>query len=65
MNIDSDAVGADRERARLQLAYTMDLVNDWQLSGGYAHTYSDKENTGTAKSNSIFVSIGRSVSFAP
>jgi hypothetical protein len=65
MNIDSDAVGADRERARLQLAYTMDLVNDWQLSGGYAHTYSDKEGTGTAKSNSIFVSIGRSVSFAP
>lgn len=65
MNIDSDAVGQDRERARLQVAYTLDLVNDWQLSGGYAHTYSDKETTGTAQSNSVFVTIGRSVSFAP
>ncbi len=65
LNIDSDAVGQDRERARLQVAYTLDLVNDWQLSGGYAHIYSDKEITGTAQSNSVFVTIGRSVSFAP
>lgn len=65
LNIDSDAVGQDRERARLQVSYTLDLVNDWQLSGGYAHIYSDKESTGTAQSNSVFVTIGRSVSFAP
>ena len=65
LNIDSDAVGGDRERARLQASYTLDLVNDWQVSAGYAHTYSDKETTGTAQSNSVFITIGRSVSFAP
>ena len=65
LNIDSEAVGGDRERARLQVAYTLDLADDWQLSGGYAHTYSDKETTGTAQSNSVFVTLGRSVSFAP
>lgn len=65
LETDSEAAGEDRSRARLQAAYTLDLAQDWQLRGGISRTVSDRETTGTARSNSVFLTIGKSFVFAP
>ncbi|MFN7224021.1 MAG: hypothetical protein ACK4MS_08380 [Paracoccaceae bacterium] len=65
LDVKSDVVGDDRNRARLRLAYTWDLTPDWQLAGGYTRSESRKEASGTATSNAVFLSLQRAVTFAP
>jgi hypothetical protein len=64
LDVASDVAGKDRSRARLNLAYTWDLAQDWQLSGGYSHTRAH-EASGNAKSNTVFLSLQRALTFAP
>lgn len=65
LDVESDRAGADRSRARLSLAYTHELAQDWQIQGGYTHTYSDREDEGTAQSNALFLTLQKNLTFAP
>ena len=65
LDTNSDIVGNDRSRARLQVAYTWELAQDWQLAGGYTHTESRRETGSPAKSNAVFLSLERAFTFAP
>jgi hypothetical protein len=63
--VDSTVPGDDRSRTRMRLAYTWDLPQDWQLSGGYTRTDSRREGSSSAESNLLFLSLQRSLTFAP
>jgi len=65
LTVNSDAVGEDRDRARLEMAYRVELTKDWRLTGGYSHTYYKRELGDSARSNSVFLTLGRTISFAP
>ena len=65
LDVDSDTAGDDRSRARLSMAYTWDLTEDWQLAGGYTRTQSRTESSGSAASNMLFLSLDRDFTFAP
>lgn len=65
LDTDSDRAGADRSRSRLSLTYSHDLGQDWQLRGGYALTESDREGEATARSNSVFLTLQKAITFSP
>lgn len=65
LDTDSAVAGADRSRARLQVAYNWELAQDWQLSGGYTRTKSWREAAPSAESNAVFLSLQRAFTFAP
>jgi hypothetical protein len=65
LSVDSEVVGNDRSRTRMRLAYTWDLAQDWQFSGGYTRVNSRREGTSPAESNALFLSLQRSLTFAP
>lgn len=65
LDTDSDVPGDDRSRARLQLGYSWDVAQDWQLSGGYTRTRSTRETADATSSNAVFLSLQRSFTFAP
>ena len=65
LDTDSSVAGSDRSRARLQVAYNWELAQDWQLSGGYTRTRSQREASDATSSNAIFLSLQRSFTFAP
>lgn len=62
---DSETPGADRSRTRLRMAYTWDLPQDWQLSGGYTRVDSRREGSSPADSNQLFLSLQRTLTFSP
>ncbi len=64
ISVASDVTGRDSSRGRINLTVTRSLTEDWQLLGGYSHIYSDRELEGTAKSNSVFVTLKRGLTFA-
>ena len=65
LDTDSEVAGADRARARLQVAYNWELAPDWQLSVGYTRTKSWREAAPATGSNAVFLSLQRAFTFAP
>lgn len=57
---DANAVSNQSDRTALSLSYNHALTRDWALRVGVQHQMRDEETVGTAESNSVFVSIGRS-----
>ena len=54
------------ERTRLDAAYSYDLTQDWALTGGVTlRQRSDTSVSGDARSNAVFVSLGRSFNYRP
>lgn len=50
------------DRTSLRASYTRELTADWNLSAGYEHQNRFTEGTGTAQSNTVFMSLGREFS---
>lgn len=53
---------SDTNRSSLRAAYTRELTPDWNLSAGIEHQRSVTQGTGTANSNTIFMTLGREFS---
>ncbi|MCB2114973.1 MAG: hypothetical protein KDE00_01410 [Rhodobacteraceae bacterium] len=54
------------ERTTLDAAYSYDLTQDWALTGGVSiRTRSDSTSPGDARSNAVFLGLGRSFSYRP
>ena len=53
---------SNTKRSSLRAEYTHELTPDWDLSAGYEHQRSVTEGTGTADSNTIFMTLGREFS---
>ena len=49
----------DNERANLTAMYTYSLTQDWNMNMGYRGRYRNKDGTGDATSNSVFVGLQR------
>lgn len=60
--IRQDDTGSGRSRdydnAMFRASYNRALTRDWSVSTGYEHRYRS-ENAGTARSNAVFVTLGR------
>ena len=52
----------DSNRSSLRAEYTHALTADWNLSAGYEHQRLNTAGTGTADSNTIFMTLGREFS---
>ena len=50
------------DRTTLRAAYTRELTADWNLSAGYEHQRRFTESSGTAQSNTVFMTLGREFS---
>ena len=50
------------DRTTLRAAYTRELTADWNLSAGYEHQRRFTEGSGTAQSNTVFMTLGREFS---
>lgn len=57
--------GTDRQRGRLRASYRHELTRDWDLTGGYEYTVSQREGQDDATENSVFLTIGRQFQFRP
>lgn len=55
----------DVGRATLTAGYSRALTEDWSLNSGYTYRSYDEEGAGTATSNTLFVTLGRSFSWRP
>lgn len=53
---------SNTNRKSLRAEYTRTLTQDWNLSAGYEHQRLITEGTGTADSNTIFLTLGREFS---
>ena len=53
---------ADSNRSSIRAQYTRELTPDWDLSAGYEHQRRVTEGSGTADSNTIFMTLGREFS---
>lgn len=54
------------QEASLRASYTREITRDWNLEGGVIFRYSDDESVpGTARSNAVYLTIGREFSFRP
>lgn len=63
---DGDDSSDDAERARLRLVWGHELIRDVRMSVGYEYRWLDeKDEDGTADSNMVFLSIGKSFDFRP
>ena len=51
-----------KDRTTLRAAYTRELTADWNLSAGYEHQRKFTEGSGTANSNTVFMTLGREFS---
>lgn len=62
--IENDGTGStsDTNRKLLRAEYTYALTQDWGLSAGYEHQRLSTEGTGTANSNTVFLTVGREFS---
>jgi hypothetical protein len=49
-------------RSTFRAAYTHELTADWDLSAGYEHEREFTEGSGTAKANTVFMTLGREFS---
>lgn len=56
--------GDDRQRSSFRAAMTYDLNQDWELSGGYEYRHLNK-TTGSASSNTVFLTVGRQFQMRP
>lgn len=56
---DANLVSNQSDRTAFSLSYNHALTRDWALRVGVQHQKRDEETVGTAESNSVFVSIGR------
>ena len=56
-----DTSANEREQADLQLSWQRQLNADWSLSAGYRHRLSRDTST-DARSNAVFVTVGRDFS---
>ena len=63
-DIDGSAV-VDRTRASATASYRRALTSDWQLSAGLTHRLSREDGSGTARSNTAFLTIDRDFSWRP
>jgi len=59
------ASGASSARASLTTTYTRSLTRDWDLALGYEHRYVDPSSGSQARSNAVFLSIGRDFQIRP
>lgn len=50
---------SNTKRSSLRAEYTHELTPDWDLSAGYEHQRLVTQGTGTASSNTIFMTLGR------
>lgn len=55
----------DRSRAQVRASYRHALTEDWDLSGGYTHTLSTREDRPDADKNTVFLTIGREFRVRP
>ena len=55
----------DVARQTLRATYSHDLAADWQLTTGYQYRHLDSSTTGTADSNSLFLTINRKFTLLP
>jgi hypothetical protein len=53
---------ADTKRSALRAQYTHELTADWNLSAGYEHQRLVTAGSGTADSNTVFMTLGREFS---
>ena len=59
---DGSGTTSNTNRKSLRAEYTHALTQDWDLSAGYEHQRLVTEGTGTADSNTIFLTLGRDFS---
>jgi hypothetical protein len=55
----------DSSRTNLSATYNHQITRDWQLSSGYQYRIRDEETVGTATSNRLFLTLGRSFTLRP
>ncbi|WP_095587765.1 hypothetical protein [Actibacterium ureilyticum] len=55
----------DSQRARLNVSYNHGLSNDWDLTTGFEHSYSKRDNSSDRTTNTVFMGLERSFSFRP
>ena len=59
---DGSGTTSNTNRKSLRAEYTYALTQDWNLSAGYEHQRLVTEGTGSASSNTVFLSLGREFS---
>ncbi|MEM6480262.1 MAG: hypothetical protein AAF681_00340, partial [Pseudomonadota bacterium] len=59
------STGSDRTRASATASYRRTLTQDWAMSAGYTHRISRDEDEDTARSNTLFVTLGRDFTWRP
>lgn len=55
----------DTQRQTITTSYSRDLTPDWQMSAGYQFRSLDQSTTGTAQSNSVFLTLSRKFTLRP
>ena len=62
VEVDDAGTVTGTNRTALRAEYTHELTPDWDLSAGYEHQRESTEGSGTANSNTVFLTLGREFS---
>jgi hypothetical protein len=57
-----DSATSDTNRSSARAEYTRELTPDWALTAGYEHQRQFTQGSGTANSNTVFLTLGREFS---
>lgn len=65
IDITNDGPDVDRTRGRFRAAYNYDVTANWELSGGYTYTRSQKDSQDAATENAVFLTMQRQFQTRP